>query len=53
MWVQTTLAIYETAMGTRDGYRNGQVKAQPVFKSLPSPLRKRWQTMIELYRLPL
>ena len=40
--VESTLVIYETGMGTREGYRYEQRIQEPAFRYLPTPLQKEW-----------
>ncbi len=40
--VESTLVIYETGMGTRDGYRFEQRIQDPAFRFLPQSLQKEW-----------
>lgn len=43
VWMQSTLVLYETGMGTRDGFRYEQRIADPAFRSLPTALQEQWK----------
>jgi len=43
VWMQSTLVLYETGMGTRDGFRYEQRIADPAFRSLPAALQEQWK----------
>lgn len=43
VWMQSTLVLYETGMGTRDGFRYEQRIQDPAFRYLPVPLQEQWR----------
>lgn len=42
IWVQSTLVLYETGMGAREGYRPADFKADPLFPRLAPEIRQSW-----------
>lgn len=42
IWVQSTLVVYETGFGVRDGYRFDQLVGSPTFRCLPPAVQKDW-----------
>lgn len=43
IWVQTTLVVYETGFGMRDGYQYQQIFDNHLFKFLPPIIQEEWQ----------
>ncbi|MEW6758296.1 MAG: amidohydrolase family protein, partial [Acidobacteriota bacterium] len=42
IWVQSTLVLYETGMGVREGYRPADFKTHPLFPRLAPEIRDSW-----------
>jgi hypothetical protein len=43
IWMQSTLVLYETGMGVREGFRYEQLIQDPAFRCLPVPLQEQWK----------
>lgn len=43
LWMQSTLVLYETGMGRRDGYSPRQLAKSPAFRYLPADLQEGWK----------
>jgi hypothetical protein len=43
IWMQSTLVLYETGMGVREGFRYEQLIQDPAFRCLPVLLQEQWK----------
>jgi len=47
VWVQTTLVVYDSYLGTREGYRPAEIVASPDFARLAPAVREGWRGFAE------